>query len=334
MYKVSVIVPVYNTEKYIEECLDSILYQTYSNIEVIVINDGSTDNSQNIIKQYENNYTNIKIINQTNLGVSYSRNVGISEATGDFIMFVDSDDIILKNYIEEMIHILEENNLDLIKSSYRKFEENPNNYTNVSFFKEYYKNINKDEINDIFIETTNFNSSCMQIINKKIIDNNKIIFENGIQFAEDFLFTYKVFQLADKIGYINNNGYLCRENLESCSRTGEIKKQIKNCLDAIQAYKILYNEENIENVSNKILLHINYCIKKISVKSINYSIFKNQLLEFFDTSIWKNFKNKNFRIKNKKIINTIFNKFIYNEKILLIYICVNIFQIFLKMKSK
>lgn len=328
MYKVSIIVPIYNDEKYIKQCLDSILEQTYTNIELIIINDGSTDNSQNIIEEYKNKFLEIKIINQPNSGVSYARNIGLNNATGEYIMFVDSDDIIAKDYIKQMMDILKKNDLDIIKSSFKKFKENPNKYTNISFYKEHYKIINKNEINKIFIETTNFNSSCMQLINKKIIDNNKITFENNIGFAEDFLFTYKVFQLANRIGYINNNGYLCRENINSNSRTGKIEKQIKNCLDTIQAYKILYNEKNIEEVSNKILLHITYLIRTISIKDINYKNFKNQLCQLFDTNLWKNFKNNKFKIKNKKKMNEILGCLIYKEKILLIYVYVKIFQIY------
>lgn len=334
MDKVSIIVPVYNTEKYIKECLESIIKQTYTNIEIIIINDGSTDKSQDIIEEYKNKDSRIKAIKQENSGVSFSRNIGINVATGNYIMFVDSDDIIIQNYIEQMIDILKKYNLDIIKSSFKKFNNNTSISTNVSFFKEDYKIINKDEINKLFIKTTNFNSSCMQIINKKIIDDNNIKFDSNIGFAEDFLFTYKAFLLANKIGYINNNGYLCRENNDSSSRTGQINKQIKNCTDTIKAYKILYNKENNEEVSNKILLHITYLLRTISVKDINYNIFKEKLLNFYNTEIWRNFKKNKFNIKNKKKLNTILSKLIFKEKILLIYIYINFFKIYLKTKSR
>ena len=334
MDKVSIIVPIYNTEKYIKECLESIIKQTYRNIEIIIINDGSTDNSEDIIEQYKDKDSRINIIKQKNLGVSYSRNIGINAATGDYIMFVDSDDIIIENYIEQMMDILKKDKLDIIKSSYKKFNNNTSIYTNVSFFKENYKIINKNEINKLFIKTTNFNSSCMQIINKKIIDNNNVRFDINIGFAEDFLFTYKIFLLSNKIGYINNNGYLCRENNESSSRTGQINKQIKNCTDTIKAYNILYNKQNNQEVSNKILLHITYLIRSRSVKHINYNNFKEKLLNFYNTEIWINFKKNKFNIKSKKKLNTILSKCIFKEKILLIYIYINFFQIYLKTKSR
>ncbi len=332
MDKVSIIIPVYNAEKYLKQCLESILEQTYTNIEIIIINDGSTDNSKNIIEKYKNEFSEIKIVNQANSGVSNSRNVGINISTGNYIMFVDSDDIIIKDYIEQLMSILKKYGLDVIKSSFKNFKEDSKKYTDISFYKDQYRNIDKDEINKLFIETTNFNSSCMQIISKKIIDDNNITFEKNIGFAEDFLFTYKVFQVANKIGYVNNNGYVCRENTESNSRTGQIDKQIKNCLDTLQTYKILYNEKNIEAVSNKILLHITYLIRTISVKNTDYKSFRNKLNQFFNTDLWKNFKTRKFKIKSNKKVNGILSKFIYKEKILLIYFYVNIFQIYLKVK--
>lgn len=94
MDKVSVIVPIYNAEKYISECIESITCQTYKNLEIILINDGSLDNSIKICKQYAKNDDRIKLIDVENHGVSYARNKGIEEATGEYIIFIDSDDII------------------------------------------------------------------------------------------------------------------------------------------------------------------------------------------------------------------------------------------------
>ena len=99
---VSVIIPVYNVEKYIDECLKSVVSQTYKNIEVIIINDGSTDKSEEIIRSYLDKYENITYIYQQNKGVSEARNLGLKNATGDYVLFVDSDDYIHKSMIEKM----------------------------------------------------------------------------------------------------------------------------------------------------------------------------------------------------------------------------------------
>ena len=94
--KFSVIVPVYNTQEYLKRCIESVLNQTYKNYEIILINDGSTDNSLEILKKYESN-SKVKIITQKNHGLSYTRNVGISHATGDYVILLDSDDFLEKD---------------------------------------------------------------------------------------------------------------------------------------------------------------------------------------------------------------------------------------------
>ena len=102
MNKYSFIVPVYNTEKYLNKCLDSILNQTYKNFEVIIINDGSPDNSINIIKDYQARYNNIIVIDEENGGLSVARNNGIKAATGNYLIFVDSDDYVELDLLENI----------------------------------------------------------------------------------------------------------------------------------------------------------------------------------------------------------------------------------------
>ena len=114
---ISVIVPVYNVEKYLEECLFSIQNQTYSDIEVILVNDGSTDKSKEICEKYCEDDNRFKLINQANQGQSVARNNGVVASTGEFIVFVDSDDIILTNYLETLIHYMREN-VDIVESQF------------------------------------------------------------------------------------------------------------------------------------------------------------------------------------------------------------------------
>ena len=99
-HKISIIVPIYNTEKYLGNCLNSIINQTYKNLEIILINDGSTDNSLSICNNYKNKDNRIKIVNKTHTGVSDTRNIGIKNATGEYIGFVDSDDYIEQDLLK------------------------------------------------------------------------------------------------------------------------------------------------------------------------------------------------------------------------------------------
>lgn len=130
---ISVIVPVYNVEKYLEECLDSIQNQTYSDIEVILVNDGSTDKSKEICEKYCEDDNRFKLINQANQGQSVARNHGVAASTGEFIAFVDSDDVIRQDYLEVLMrHMSEE--VDIVESQFTVHKK--------EFFNENYKEIN------------------------------------------------------------------------------------------------------------------------------------------------------------------------------------------------
>ena len=115
MLKITVIIPMYNVEKYIKRCINSIINQKYNNIEIILIDDGSTDNSYNIAHNYEINDPRIKVIKKENEGVSSSRNIGIQIATGDYITFIDADDYIKKNTFYKINNIIKKQKCDIIK---------------------------------------------------------------------------------------------------------------------------------------------------------------------------------------------------------------------------
>jgi glycosyltransferase involved in cell wall biosynthesis len=121
--KVSVIVPVYNVYEYIEKCLDSLVNQTYKNIEIILINDGSTDNSLDIIKKYQKKHENIIVINQENHGQGYARNKGIEKSNGEFIMFVDSDDYVDTDIVKKLVGSIKDNDA-VVCNIYKVINEN------------------------------------------------------------------------------------------------------------------------------------------------------------------------------------------------------------------
>ena len=112
---ISVIVPIYNVEKYLNRCIDSIINQTYTNLEIILINDGSTDNSKRICETYCNKDSRVVLINQANSGSSIARNTGLDQANGDIISFIDSDDYIDNSMFEKMLNLLVEHQLDVVE---------------------------------------------------------------------------------------------------------------------------------------------------------------------------------------------------------------------------
>ena len=120
---ISVIVPVYNVEEYLDECLDSIRKQTYKNIEVILVNDGSTDKSQEICERYCQQDSRFYLINQENRGLSGARNRGIQESTAEFITFVDSDDVIKEDMLEQLMKPMTLENIDIVECWYTHNEQ-------------------------------------------------------------------------------------------------------------------------------------------------------------------------------------------------------------------
>ena len=142
MAKLSIIVPVYNASKYLERCLDSVINQTLKEIEIICINDGSSDNSKTILENYAKKDNRIKIINQKNLGLSASRNKGIKYANGEYIFFVDADDWIELNTCEITYNFAKEKNLDLLLFGAKNIDDDgityDDNYYNLSCFENEY----------------------------------------------------------------------------------------------------------------------------------------------------------------------------------------------------
>ncbi|WP_336790594.1 glycosyltransferase [Paenibacillus sp. MMO-177] len=193
---VSVIIPVYNVESYLTECLESVMNQTYRNIEIIAINDGSTDGSLGILNQYKNDYNNIQVITTENSGMSCSRNLGIDYSRGKYIYFLDSDDYIHQDTLNILVDIMEKKNLDLIRFSAEPFvdgvnmvlEKNPYDFKDI-FLK------NKVYMKDEFLEVSQRAYSCqpcLYLVRKELISANNIRFRTGI-FHEDELFSLEIF---------------------------------------------------------------------------------------------------------------------------------------------
>lgn len=209
MIKISIIIPVYNVEEYLEKCLDSVINQTLKEIEIICINDGSTDNSKVILENYAKRDKRIKIFNQKNLGLSASRNKGIKYATGEYIFFIDADDWIELNTCEITYDFAKERNLDLLLfgAKHIDFEGNTydDNYYNLSCFENKYEGevfnyktiINKLFLLDIHVWDKLFKT--------EVLRNNCIIFPL-INF-EDNPFFYEVLLNCERVSILKNCFY-------------------------------------------------------------------------------------------------------------------------------
>lgn len=282
MKKITVIIPVYNVERYLSQCLNSVIKQTYTNFEIIAINDGSTDGSLNILNQYKMKYRNIYIINQENQGQSIARNKGIERATGDYIYFLDADDYIATNTFQILIETFEEYNVDLIKFSAEividgiDIQVNKNRYNFDQYFNEN-KIYRKDEFLDLNIKSFSA-SPVLYIVKREILQSNKIRYKAGI-IHEDDLFTSEVLLNTNKAVYISENFYKRRLRKNSVMTEEDIfhrKKSFKSkCIIAIELRNLLQNYVNYkerEFIQDRINKTIRYLARNYSEIDYFYKI--------------------------------------------------------------
>lgn len=233
---VSVIIPVFNAEKNIDYCIQSLLNQSFQNFEILIIDDGSTDNTLAVLKKYQFN-ERIRIIKQRNLGVSIARNSGISNASGKYIGFVDADDTVLPNYLENLVNAIRiESNIDVsicgftIKdSSTKKIEYKTN-------FEEKIVSAS-NMISHIFDFDGPQGFVWNKLWKKEIIVKNKISFNTDIRMAEDLLFVIDYLLCSKMVNIIPTTDYVYYQNNGSLSSTFKVKKQKNNFIALYKNYK-------------------------------------------------------------------------------------------------
>ena len=275
--KISIIIPVYNAEKYVAKCFDSILNNNYKNIEIIPVNDGSKDNSQVIIDEYKNKYPNLfKPIIEENQGIGMARNNGLKHATGEYIMFVDNDDFIDNNYIQTHVNAIKEKNYDVVISGYKRVSDND------IFFK-------------VVLDERYRWSKYISIAPWGKLYKASFLFENDIKFlktpiGEDIYFNLQVNTLTENIKIIDYAGYNWYYNGVSVTNTvaNKINKiDIVNLLDThygILKQKNSINEKNIDIIELYFILLI---IQFLQWRSYN-STFKEISKTYDELFDWQN----------------------------------------------
>lgn len=325
MPKVSTILPVYNVESYLRQCLDSIIMQTLEDIEIICVNDGSTDNSLEILQEYKNKDSRIKIINQENRGQGVARNIALENITGDYIGFVDPDDYISPNMYKTLYETAIKHNCDIVEESFYIKNEIRN-----------YLKKRKNKLNLPKNKTFNYKVKKNYVFSPNLAIWNKLyktsfIKENDIKFfetkkGEDIIFTIKSRVLASKIVYIDNADYYYRikkdnvpKSYKNTSPIDELNRQIKfldkikNALIEDKIYELI--KDDFENYSIQKLKE-KYKILQIKDQKIFEQALKNVISE----NLFKRFKKEIFL---KNIIDTIFcvfNTIRNNQKVKVIRI--------------
>lgn len=250
--KVTIIIPVYNVEKYINECVDSIIQQSYYNLEILLIDDGSTDNSLKILKQYSHKDTRIKILTQKNKGAAIARNFGLSIATGKYVIFLDSDDYFETTLIKKSVDKAEEFNADIVIFKAKAFDNNTGQTSalndRISKLHKYqekifsYKDMPEDIFNSFLIAPWN------KLYLKEFLEKHKFQFQN-VKRSNDLLFTSKTLVAAEKIILLNEVLVNYRVGLTKNLQSGNDKTPLefykalvalKNYLEEQDLYQDIY----------------------------------------------------------------------------------------------
>ena len=262
MNKVSIIVPVYNVERYLVDSIESAVNQTYKNIEIILIDDGSKDSSGIICDDYAKKDNRIKVIHQENAGLSGARNTGLSEATGDYIMFLDSDDTFELDACEKLVEYIDETNADYVIGNYANMSEDGKVWDKPIFDKSKYHKF-KLSITDYDQSFYIMNSGVWnKIFRKSFLDELGILFEDRLP-AEDAIFTTYCFIKSKNVYYLPEIVYDYRlRDADSISTSCSIEY----FMGINKAYRIIYN--NFKNNN-----HLDY-YRYFYAKSVNYMLFR------------------------------------------------------------
>lgn len=249
---VSIVIPVYNSQLRLAKCLNSLVFQSYKNFEVIVVNDGSTDKSLEIIQSYVNKDNRFKVISIDNHGVSYARNLGIKVCQGEYIGFVDSDDELDVNYIQFLFNAIKlySSDMAICDLVYSNRENSINFQNNMelsrnTFFDRYVRKYKTSHV---------IGAPFSKLIRRDIIETNSLCYEVGEHYAEDFCFNMKLYQKVSNISIISDKLYF-------------------------------YYEESIESLSKKNLKNIEYMLQrqqKVILPLINKIEKENRIEDFFD----------------------------------------------------
>ena len=327
---VSIIITEYNSEKYIEKCLNSVLKQTYKNIEIIVINDGSMDNSLKIIEKFKNNNSNIKLFNQENKGPAVAKNIGLRYSTGNYIMFLDSDDWIEEDFVEKLMDIIEEKKANIV--FFNSIEETEKGQVLGKILLDKYKDYNNNEILKMHITGT-IPPGSHKIISRKAIKQANAEFTEDLKNGEELEYSIKCLNKVDRIDYMKNSFYHCVQRTNSQSRK-ERKSFIKN---VEKLRDVLNNERILDKYKNEFLLAVarfmildayNECLTNhflIAKNNINKII--HAYVEKYDVININDFKYTTMKIK-------LLYKILMKREILLFFIIMRIYLIYKRIRNK
>ena len=297
MIDFSIIIPAYNVEKYIRRCVDSVLNQTYKNYEIIVVNDGSTDDTYNILKK-EYKKKNIKLVDKKNGGLSSARNTGLQYAEGEYIIFLDSDDWWEKDLLNTLKDTISKTDADIVCFKLQKYYEKENIYKKINI-PSFDTVIGINALKKLLESHLTFETAVTYAYKFKFWNLNKFSFSEG-RLHEDFGLTPYVIAKAEKVVSIDYIGYNYYQRDGSITSYENYPKLLKKCLDTIYHFKYLkdkFLKLNLDNYTKDLVA--NYLMNAVITKSIKlnnkdqkeiykklkkykaYELFKNGSIESY-----------------------------------------------------
>ena len=298
--KVSIIVPIYNTEKYLKRCVDSILAQSYENLEVILIDDGSKDNSPAICDDYAKKDNRIVVVHKQNGGLSSARNAGLNVATGDYIGFVDSDDFISPNMYKKLIENIDKSGKTLSNVMYvRSFDSGkviPSKVPHTTDEEIYSEQFTKE----LMLHTGDV-SVCTKLFPKEIFDNVRFCED---KLNEDLLFILKILNKIEKINFVGEIGYyyFLRSGSISSGYGKAVEDMVGNSVVAMETVVKKFPQLKMEAVRFALYQHMAYLLLlPLDLADKENALYVNAI-KFIRKHYFKNIFNKYLTFKNKVIL--------------------------------
>ena len=259
---ISVIVPVYNVEKYLPKCIDSILAQTFTNFELLLINDGSKDSSGTICDEYAAKDSRIQVFHKENGGVSAARNLGLDNAKGEWIAFVDSDDWVDEDYLMELFQAADEKDM-LVVQGLRYYSGENTITSELSFEDATY--IDKDIIKAFSEKKLHlYGYPVSKLYNKQIVEKNLIRFDPTIGYAEDMLFMLKYLESVNKVKFTLNASYNYQQFTGGGStRYFSLESEYKLYTSSAKSFNILQRDNTSVNLDNVFVHFMSYLFRAV-----------------------------------------------------------------------
>ena len=268
---ISIIIPIYNVENYLRQCLDSIVTQTYQNFECLLINDGSTDHSADICSEYVSKDSRFKYFEKENGGVSSARNLGIEHSKGEYITFIDSDDWVDSDYLEVLYTTLLEEGADITVSTYKQFNIKDNCFYFHIFQRGYdKKTFTGQELIDNLQVLSSFDHSYVSSSNKLVKSRQlkTIRFNEKTTLGEDMEFWYKLYLISDKIVYVNKDNYIYRTSSDEYKHfeLEKIRSDIQQRLNFIAF--LTARKLEVSSYVDDCIVYLRYLVDKIKFEGL------------------------------------------------------------------